>query len=186
LVAQTQSADNYLRQGQEKLQNEEYKRAIIDFTISLEIEVSIEAYLGRASAKRMLDDFAGAMEDYNSAIELDKKNPILYNNRGNLKDEAGKPAEAILDYDQALRLDSLYQNAYYNRAIAKYNMQDFAGAKNDFEKVLQTQADDQDALLGLALTENKLNNKSKACAYFVRLSQLGFRDAEDYLQKYCQ
>jgi hypothetical protein len=60
------------------------------------------------------------------------------------------------------------------------------GAKNDFEKVLKTNADDQDILLGLALTENKLNNKTKACAYFVRLSQLGFQDAEDYLQKYCQ
>ena len=185
IAAQTQTYDSYVRQGKQKMELQDYKKAIVDFTIALEIEPGIEAFIYRANAKKMLDDIDGAMNDYNDAIVLDPKNAVLFNNRGNLKDEAHQPALAIKDYDKAIELDADYINAYYNRGIAHYNIKDYEGAKEDFLKVIELNKEDGLAYIGLALTNYKLNDRDQACVNFLKAKQYGFQKADDYLKKYC-
>ena len=51
------------------------------------------AYYNRGFVKNGLKDYAGAIEDYTKAIELDPKSAVVYYNRGfvknGLKDYAG-------------------------------------------------------------------------------------------------
>ena len=95
------------------------------------------AYNGRGSAKDDLKDYAGAIADYDKAIELDPKDASTYNNRAiskkNLKDYAG----AIADYNKAIELDPQYAYAYNNRGIAKYDLKDYAGAIADYDKAIE-------------------------------------------------
>ena len=63
------------------------------------------AYCNRGSAKNSSGDYAGAIEDYTKAIELDPKFAVAYCNRGNAKDSSGDYAGAIEDYTKAIELD---------------------------------------------------------------------------------
>lgn len=183
---QTQTYESYMKQGKQKLIDKEYNRAIVDFTIALEIDPRIEGFIVRANAKRKIDDLEGALNDYDEAINMDTSNAVLYNNRGNIKDELKRVLDAIKDYDNAIRLDSSYTNAYYNRAIARYHAKRYEAAKTDFKKVIDLQPDDAEALVGLGLSECKLENIEKACTYFIKAKQLNLEDAEKYLEEYCQ
>ncbi len=186
LPAQTHSPANYIKHGKLKLENEAYKGAIMEFSISLEMEPSAEAYFLRATAKYMLNDQQGALSDYDNAISLDQYNAVAYNNRGNIKDELKRTVEAIKDFDKAISIDTHYTSAYYNRAIAYFNVQGYKEAQADFGKVHQESPQDAEAMLGMALCLIKLNKNSEACAWFAKANILKPTLIEEYLKKYCQ
>lgn len=184
--SQTQTFENYFKQGLEKIKQKDYRRAIVDFTIAIEIEPKIEGYLQRAKARQLSDDLEGAIKDYDEALNLNGDNAILFNNRGNLKDQLNFPLEAINDYDRAIALDTSYTNAYYNRAIAKYNVQDYEGSQVDFQTVLKLSPEDGTAYLGLGLCAYKMKDQEAACAHFIEAMRANPALAEAYLKRYCR
>ena len=184
-LAQTQTPENYLKAGKKRMQNKDYKGAILEFSIAYDMESSVEALVLRASAKYMLDDLEGALADYNAAIALDAYDPVIYNNRANVMDEMKKPVDAIKDYDKAISLDSAYTSAYYNRAIARFNLQDYKDALLDFRKVLQKNPQDSEVMLGIALCYLKQNQNNEACEWFNRIKEKHPAMVEGYLRKYC-
>ena len=92
------------------------------------------AYFNRGLSKAKLQDYRGAIADYNKAIELTPDDVGAYNNRGiakkNLQDYRG----AIADYNKAIELEPNYSKAYYNRGNAKYELKDLDGACLDWSK----------------------------------------------------
>jgi tetratricopeptide (TPR) repeat protein len=186
LPAQTHTSANYIKVGKVKMNNKDYKGAVMELSISLEIEPSAEAYFLRASAKYMLDDVQGSLLDYDNAIALDPYNPIAYNNRGNIKDELKRTADAIKDYTKAISLDALYTSAYYNRGIAHFNVQEYKDAQMDFEKVIKTLPQDAEAMLAIGLCLVKLNKQAEACTWFAKAQPLQPTLADEYLKKHCQ
>jgi tetratricopeptide (TPR) repeat protein len=90
-------------------------------------------------------DYVGAIEDFNKAIEYNSKFVQAYLNRGyskaNLQDYMG----AIADYNTTIEIkdnESIYRNdsnddIYNNRGAAKYNLQDYRGAVEDFNKAIE-------------------------------------------------
>jgi tetratricopeptide (TPR) repeat protein len=93
------------------------------------------AYNDRGNVRRDQNDFEGAMEDYNKAIELNYDD--AYNNRGILRNRMNDYKNAIEDFDKALRGKSDREKAYYNRGIAKLNLEDFKGAEEDFSRAIE-------------------------------------------------
>ncbi len=186
LPAQVDKPQRLLKEGKERLDKKDYKGAITDFSISLEMEPSVEGYYLRATAKYLLnDDLQGALSDFDNAIGLDPYNAVIYNSRGNLKDELKKTTDAIKDYDKAVSLDSTYINAYYNRAIARYNVQEYKEAQTDFERVLKKLPQDAEVMVGLGLCLVKLSKTTEACTWFNKAKQHQPTLAQEYLQKFC-
>jgi tetratricopeptide (TPR) repeat protein len=186
LPAQTNTPESYLKAGKDKLEKKNYRSAIHDFSISLEMEPSVETYFLRATAKYMLDDLQGALTDFNDALDLDPYNAVIYNSRGNIKDETKRTAEALADYNKAIELDSNYTNAYYNRAIANYNVQEYKKALSDFDKVVRKSPQDAEAMIGIGLCLVKLDKVTEACVWFTKARQLQPTLAEEYLKKLCE
>jgi tetratricopeptide (TPR) repeat protein len=93
------------------------------------------AYNDRGNARRDKNDFQGAMEDYNKAIEL--KYDDAYSNRGVLRIRMNDFENAIEDFTKALQGISDREKAYYNRGIAKLNLEDYNGAVGDFSKAIE-------------------------------------------------
>ena len=186
VLAQTNNAESYLKQGKEKMGRKEYKRAITDFSISLEMELSVEALTLRASAKSLVEDYVGALADLDDVIRIDSYDPVLYNNRGNVKDELEREVEAVKDYDKAISLDSVYTTAYYNRGITRFNQTLYEEAKQDFEKVSRLQAKDAEAMVGIALCLIKLNKKNEACIWLEKAKLINPTLAEEFLKQNCQ
>ncbi|MGD0100903.1 MAG: tetratricopeptide repeat protein [Acidobacteriota bacterium] len=93
------------------------------------------AYNNRGNVRKEQNDFKGAMEDYNKAIEL--KYDDAYDNRGILRNRTGDYKNAIEDFDRALTIRSDKEQVYYNRGNAKLNLGDFKGAEEDFGKAIE-------------------------------------------------
>ena len=95
-----------------------------------------EEYKNQGNAKYDLQDYRGAILDYNKAIELDPTYVKAYNNRGmakanaNLQDYRG----AILDFTKAIELDPKNAILYYNRGLAKNALSYTDGACLDWSK----------------------------------------------------
>ncbi len=93
------------------------------------------AYNNRGNIRKELNDFKGAMEDYNRAIEL--KYADAYINRGILKNKIMDYKNAIEDFNSALNIKSHEGKVHYNRGIARLNLGDFKGAEEDFGKAIE-------------------------------------------------
>ena len=105
--------------------------------VSVSFGQTAEEYKNQGNAKYDLQDYRGAILDYNKAIELDPTNVKAYNNRGmakanaNLQDYRG----AILDFTKAIELDPTTDAIpYYNRGLAKYALSNIDGACLDWSK----------------------------------------------------
>ncbi len=101
------------------------------------------AYNNRGNVRRDQNDFQGALEDYNKAIELNYSD--AYNNRGILRNKMNDYKNAVEDFNRALRGTSDREKAYYNRGIAKLNLEDFSGAVEDFSKAIEINPQYSDA-----------------------------------------
>lgn len=72
------------------------------------------AYNGRGGAKDDLKDYAGAIADYDKAIELDPECAEAYNNRGLAKKDLKDYSGAMADYNKAIELFPQYTRVYDN------------------------------------------------------------------------
>ena len=61
-----------------------------------------------------------ALEDFNTALDLDPGSAEAYNNRGIAKATLMQLPDAIKDFDTAIELNPELANAYYSRGIGKY------------------------------------------------------------------
>ena len=171
------------------------KNSIITFIlISLFISTSFAQdkspgfYLKRASNKLKVDDYDGALKDYNAALKLNDADPDIYASRGTLKalylkDYMG----AIKDFDKAIELDIEHIIAYYNRAGLRNDLRDYSGAVDDYTKVLEI-------MPGFGKVYYKrgkvkffyLHDKEGACVDWKKAKELNVDNVDEVLQKYCQ
>ena len=76
-----------------------------------------------------------AIEDQNTAIQLDPKSASAYNNRANVYYRAARHAEALADYDAAIALSSgSFAPAFYNRAVVHKALGENDAARQDLQQ----------------------------------------------------
>ena len=73
-----------------------------------------KAYYKRGNAKYDANDYAGAIADYNKAIELDPQDAYAYDNRGSAKYLLNDYAGAMADYNKAIELFPQNTRVYDN------------------------------------------------------------------------
>jgi Flp pilus assembly protein TadD len=121
----------------------DYRGALADYDRAISIEgkdsyINPDIYHDRAKVRAILNDFKGALADYNLSRRDDKSSDsYLLRAKFKLKylnDRSG----AFADYNQAVKLDRGNVEAYYERGmfLAKYR-KDRAAAKADFMKARQ-------------------------------------------------
>ncbi|MFB6306499.1 MAG: tetratricopeptide repeat protein, partial [Flavobacteriales bacterium] len=84
----------------------------ITTTINLMNPVIPEVYRTRGLIKKSMQDFKGAIDDYNKAIEIDSENVLMYNNRAEAKVDIKDYKGAVEDYTQALELNPENEDIY--------------------------------------------------------------------------
>ena len=116
-----ESAEIYFKLGNQKLDSEDYKGAISDFTKAIKINPQYgDAYYNRGLAKENLKDFEGAISDYTEAIEIYPKGVDAgdaYHGRGYAKEMLKDFEGALSDYTKATKLitenGDLYMDIHY-------------------------------------------------------------------------
>ena len=132
-----------------KIELQDIKGAISDYTKAIEINPNGLAYNDRGFLKSTIKDYKGAILDYTKAIELspnflsykDIEMPfdmsLLYLNRGNAKAALNDYKGAVLDFSKAVEFNSGNDTAYNNRGICKIDLRDLNGACDDIGKAVR-------------------------------------------------
>ena len=120
------------------------------------------AYNKSGIKKAQTGDFAGALADYDHAIELDPGFVEAYNNRAGAKERIGDLPGALDDCGRAIEIDPNYSLAYAARAGIHYEMRDFRAAIDDFQRALKIAPRAEWLRLFVWLAEMHLGQKERA------------------------
>ena len=90
-----------------------------------------ESFLQRASFRAIQGNIAGALADYDKAIQLGDSNPAAYTGRGNTHVLAANWPAALADLTRAIELSPTNAASYQNRAVVFFKMEAFSNAWSD-------------------------------------------------------
>lgn len=88
-------------------------------------------------SKHEIENYEGALEDYNKSINLNPNNARTYLEIGNAKLKLNDYKGAVLDYSKSIELDSSHADTYHNRSIAKSKLGDYQGVIDDCTKTIE-------------------------------------------------
>jgi len=95
------------------------------------------AYNGRGQTAMRRGDLAGALSDFNRAIQLNPRFGEFYLNRGIIYRRLGNINAALRDFDRAVILDGKYVEAYFNRGLLFTQIQYYSQALRDLTRVIE-------------------------------------------------
>ena len=108
-------------------------RAISEEPLSFDDQVA--TYVNRGIIRARMNDWPGALSDYDKAIRLDPGQPEAYLNKGALVLKQNNWRQAHDLFDAAIqRRTSRPEFAYFGRAVASELAGDLAGAMADYQK----------------------------------------------------
>jgi tetratricopeptide (TPR) repeat protein len=119
---------------------------------------------------------AGELDDaerlYRLAGKLDRSDPVIPFNLGNVLDENGRPLEAALAYQDALARDPAFFEAWYNLGYLAEKRGDLGRAREGYERALATYPKYADALYALARLLTEMERLTEAQPLWERFVQL--------------
>jgi len=96
------------------------------------------------------------------ALELDAKDPSVYNALALLAQRQGKAQEAFERFDQAVALDASYIDARFNKATVLLDAGDYARAKAELMAIVEKRDDDFAAQVSLGVAHRGLKELPEA------------------------
>ena len=103
------------------------------------------------------------------ALELDAKDPSVYNALALLAQRQGKSQEAFERYDQAVSLDPNYIDARFNKATVLIDAGDYARAKAELSAIVEKKQEDFSAWVSLGVAHRGLKEFPEARKAFERV-----------------
>ena len=127
-----------LEDGDALLKAGKPKEAESAFTAAIqETPAKAVAYVGRARARILLKDVAGATRDLDQAIAIAPKSAEAFRRRSLLRLELGQMDGAIADMDQVVALAPTQAASYRNRAGVRLVAKDYNGAVVDSTEAIR-------------------------------------------------
>ncbi|MCF8371103.1 MAG: tetratricopeptide repeat protein [Bacteroidales bacterium] len=78
-----------------------------------------------------------SMSLWNDVLSKHKTVQLAWNNRGNLKYDAGDLQGAMADYSETIKIQDRHPEAYMNRGTVKHDLNDFQGSLADYNKAIE-------------------------------------------------
>ncbi|MEH2234849.1 tetratricopeptide repeat protein [Nostoc sp.] len=128
-------------------------------------------------------NYEEAVKDFNQAIELDPKNALAYNRRGNAYYRLGDYEQAQADSSQAIALNPQDANAYFDRGFALSELGKYKEAIADYTEAIKLNYQNAYAYYGRGLARAKLKDNKGAIGDFSKAIALKPQYTEAYLQR---
>jgi len=153
------------------------------------------AYDDMGRMKFELQDYQGAITDYNKSISINPKwnSKMAYVDRAIAKAKIQDYKGAIEDYNKVDAHN--YSVVNYNRADAKFELHDYQGAIADYDEVLKgiTESNPNDYLRHYlaelyqkrGLAKHQIGINDGACSDWKKAFEFGSKDAGDEISKFC-
>ena len=164
----------------------DYVNASLDYEKVMQLDPKdYRPYFNRASIKMEKSNWEGALSDCNKAIAIQPDTVENYIKRGIVLAALKQSENAIKDFDKALLMNPNETNALYNRGNIYFQIDDLANAAKDFTKAIQIAPNFGKAFYGLGIVQQKMGRKEAACLSLKRANKLGYPDAKEALETYC-
>ncbi len=175
----------WFKEGYQKMMNGEYKSAVDAFDKSLAIEPIYEAYINRAAALFYLNNHQAAIKDYRTAIQLEPTTLEAYLGLGIVQTKTKHYQEAVKTYNQVIIFNPYHSPALTNRGFIYLQTQRLDLALKDFNRAIDLDPNNALALSNRGTVYRELGLLSKAEKDWQKASGLGFKEAHEFLLKYC-
>ena len=196
--------------GYLRVQQAEYKKAISDFSKSLELKPDyVEAYYGRGDAWIKIGKLKEAIDDFGKVLEIDPDYVKAYYSRGFANLSLSKYKEANIDFKKALELKRNYIEAqkgleetevylesikplnpntanaeeYYSRGNARLKTGKFKEAIGDFDKALKLNSDYVEVYYSRAAAQFNIGQYQFAVADYNKFIRLNLGPPSAYANR---
>jgi len=175
-----ESAEFYINRGSDKLDAEDYKGAISDFTEAIKINPDDgDAYFNRGFAKENLEDYKDAISDYTEAIKINPWYADAYHNRGILKRELKDFKGAISDFTEVIKINPKSGDAYFELGVVKENLKDYKGAISDFTKAIKINPKDFEAYFSRSLNKKYIGDIKGSVFDYNKAIEIGAKNIKN-------
>ncbi|MCU0532513.1 MAG: tetratricopeptide repeat protein [Hydrococcus sp. Prado102] len=150
-------------------------------TVSSNPQMSAQDFFERGLDKANKEDFKGAIEYYNQAIQLAPKYAEAYNNRGNAYRNLKNYPKAISDFNESIRLKNPSLHLpYNNRGLAYSDLKEYQKALADYTKAISLNPDYTLAYYNRGLVYSDLKEYQEAIADYTKAISLNREYAKAY------
>ena len=159
-----------------------YARLDGQFTLPLaESFETLDEVFERAEEMELNGNFGEAERLYRIATRIDRTDPVLAFNLGNVLEIQQRSDEAALAYQQAIARDSGFAEAWLNLGLLRERGGQIRAATDCYYSAIAARPDYADALFNLALLLTRSEQYQAALPIWDRFLQLkpGGKDAED-------
>jgi tetratricopeptide (TPR) repeat protein len=141
---------------------------------------SVDELLERAERLEEAGDLDEAEKLYRIAIRIDRTDPVLPFNLGNILDAQHRTEEAVIAYQQAIACDPGFAEAWVNLGLVREHRGDPAGARECYARAMGARPNYPDALFNLALLLTRGEDYDAALPLWDRFleSRPGGKDAQ--------
>jgi tetratricopeptide (TPR) repeat protein len=120
--------------------------------------------------KLMLSELQSkAFAYFNRAVELDPKNAVAYNERGEARTFIGQDTAALADFEKAIKLKPDLAKAYINRALYNENLKHYPKAILDFNKAIELNPKDTETMGSKAKLLSEMGKQKEAIETYTKL-----------------
>lgn len=128
------------------------------FNTQIDQRPTAYAYVSRAAARCALGDYAGAVDDSNSALRINPRFTAAHYHQAAAWAKQGRFEEAIDAYGAAIRINPRLVGAYVDRAAARIKLGDYQASLADTNQALRLAPRDADAYYVRSITRLHLRN----------------------------
>ncbi len=158
-----------------------------------ELEKAIESdssmlypYLERAYQRMEGGYYKGALEDYNQALEIEKKDPEIWLNRGHVKEKMDDLKGAYSDYTKAIELDEKFEKAWLNRGNVLSRQGRLEEAIEDYTVAITHNPEYAAAYYNRAIARQRQKKSAEACQDLNKAEGLGLTITEKMKKDICK
>ncbi len=177
-------AKAFLYRGLTKTELSDYKGAIRDYTITIELDpgYSDQAHYFRGVAKYKSGDYDGSIRDFSIAIRL-SPDFISFFQRGKAYLKISEYGRALQDFDIANRLNPDYSGTFLYRGQTLYHVGQYQAAIDDLERAKELFSDNPTAFYYSGLARIAVQNSYVAIEDLDKCIELDPNFSEAYLAR---
>ena len=172
-------ADIYLTQGATEQSLKEYIIAGEIDSLNPKVFYNIALIYAKNNSQK-------AIANFTKALRANDKYILAYMGRATLYMDGKEYEKAAADYTKVLAIDKLNSAALKGRGGARMELRKYAEAIADFDSYLQIEKPDGFVLFQRGLCKIYSNELLKGCLDLSSSKDLGFKEAEKAIKKYCQ
>lgn len=152
------NAADHLRKGEEHVINNQFERALSEYTSALRLEPkNIDAHLGRAAILLRLDKKEDAYEETKIILTLDPQNTMAHYMKGTIFMLLGDEKSALIEYREVIKLDPANSDAYKHITLLYISQRDYIEADKILNDAVKAFNSDPETKTGFIELQAQVN-----------------------------